>query len=75
MSTLVKATGDWFWKICNPVNGESIGYHQKADGSMEYWRQKADRTWIKLPPWWHPATFSYQPWQPRIKHSCERNQA
>lgn len=64
-------TGEWFSKTLQP-NGEQTAEHHKADGFVDYWRRKADGTWIRLPDWWHPATFSYQPWRPRIHHSCGR---
>lgn len=66
------ATGDRFMKFFNHLTGEQTLHHYKTDGSIEYWRRKADGTWIKLPHWWHPATFTYQPWRPRIQHSCGR---
>lgn len=59
-------------KYFNFRTGEQTLRHDKEDGLTDYWRRRADGTWVKLPHWWHPATFAYQPWRPSIHHSCGR---
>ena len=67
-------SGD-YWTQWVMLPGVTIGRYTKADGATEYWRREDLGKWVKLPHWWHPKTFAYQPWCPppwltRRLYSC-----
>ena len=52
------------------IHGGLTCVEVRSDGSERYWRKSPDGWWRKIPAWVDPASLSYFPWRPRLRHSC-----